>query len=705
MNNRLFWLAALMALTAGAQARLNLDIRRPLANMPRGDLKELIPGQILVKFSQSRAALIAESPLVRQLSSDSLVPNGTFRTRIASTGWTLWTVPDWVDTAALAKDIKQNPLVAAAQPVNRIYPLWTDPNDPDYWYDEYDEELVLDFFDEEAHFRRMWHLDDINAQQGWTIYPNRWWTAAQKPQNVPSIAAIDTGADMNHPDFRNTGGAGTNITQGGQLDHALSKQFRFGEIDPNGTPEDQHGHGTHVLGIAVSAGNSGAFDQNNYNGVLGIGYNSKGIMLRVFDSQGVGTDADAAAAIFYAADMGVDIINLSIGTENFSQLFQDAVTYAYQKGSLVVAAGNEDGSGGGDLGPIYPAACSGALGVSANGPGRIPATGTYSGFGSYVDMAAPGGDVWYAADLTAYYIQFIWSTAMRTPGTLYQMSVDGTLFPPYYTKYAYLAGTSQATPMVSGAASLYYAKFGLDQQDGWANVRAYRAIERSAISVMGAPNGGWEPYQGYGSLILNTLVNDAAGRSTSVGSIEGMVYYNATPVSNVQVKAKKNQVTYSTTTRADGGYRFDQMPPGVYAMETAPFGALKKKNQLVKAGSDATGTDFWAGTFWWDDTPPTLVKFTVPNQIQNPYSFQHWGYDVETSIDKIEYRVGTSPGGQQVVPWTELLTESTNVTLGVNLQQGARYYIAVRYTNGAEMVTTVEKSIGKSPTDKPGTRL
>lgn len=618
MYRRLLYLAALAALSVGAQSRVNIDIRRPLAGMPRGDLKEIIPGQILVKFSQSKAALLEESALVQQLSGDSLVPNGTFHHRLASTGWTLWTVPDWVDTKALAVQIKENPLVAAAQPVNRIYPMFTDPNDPDYWYDEYDENLVLDFYDEGAHFRRMWHLDDVNAVAGWTVWPNRWYTAAQKPQNVPLIAVIDTGCDMGHPDFRNAGGNGTDISQGGQLDHAMSKQFRFAEIDPNGNPEDRHGHGTHVMGIAVGAGNSGAFDQFNYNGILGIGFNSKAMMLRVFDNQGVGTDADAAAAIFYAADVGADIINLSIGTENFSQLFQDAVTYAFQKGSLVIAAGNEDGSGGGDLGPIYPAACSGAMGVSANGPGRIPATGTYSGFGPYVDIAAPGGDVWFAGDLSAYYIQFIWSTAMRTPGTLYQLSIDGVLFPPYFTKYAYLAGTSQATPMVAGAAGLYYHKFGMDQQDGWANVKAYRAIERSALSVMGAPNGGWEPYQGYGSLALNTLNNNGAGRSTTVGAIEGIVYYNATPIANVQVRARRNNTTYSTTTRADGGYRFDQMPPGTYLMETAPFGAYKSKNQVVRAGSDATNTDFWAGTFWWDDTPPVLAKFIVPKTISNP---------------------------------------------------------------------------------------
>lgn len=693
MSRRLIGFACIAALIAASVAQARFDVQRALKGVPRGRLNETIPGQIMVKLTQDRAALLAGSPIARNLLGPTIVPDGTFKSRLGESGWTLWLVPLDTDVRAMARELKKNPEVAYAEPVNRVYPMWTDPNDPDYWADEYDQGLIYDFYDEDVHFRRMWHLDDILAQDGWSIYPNQWYTAANKPRNAPLIAIIDTGCDMNHPDFINAGGTSSDAAQGGQIEKSLSAQFRYGQIDQGGSPEDKHGHGTHVAGIAVASGNNGPFDQNTYNGVIGIGYNSKAMILRVFDDQGVGTDADAAGAIFYAADQGADILNLSLGTENYSQLFQDAVTYAWQKGSLVVASGNEDGSGGGDLGPIYPAACSGAMGVSANGPYLAPATGTYSGYGYYVDMAAPGGDVYFAWDGSAYAIQFIWSTAMRTRGTLYDLSEQGILYPPYYTKYAYLAGTSMASPMVAGAAGLYYGKYNLDQKDGWSNVRAYRAIERSAFGVMGAPNGGWEPYQGYGSLYLPYLLQEAAGRTTTVGSIEGIVYYNATPVANVQVKAKKGNVTFSTTTQQDGTYRFDQMPAGTYFVECAPYGAYKSKNVLVKNGSDATGIDFWNGTFTWDTTNPTAARFDIPAQSIGKIRFTFWGYDTETGIDKITVQIGITSGGSETMMPTEIISDGNTYTVPptVLLKFAKRYYVTLKYMNGAGMVTATTK--------------
>src|SRR5256885_4946842 len=113
-------------------------------------------------------------------------------------------------------------------------------------------------------------------------------------------------------------------------------------------------------------------------------------------------------------------IYLSLGSTNFSQLFQDAVTYAFQRGSAVICAGNENGNGGGNLGPIYPAACSGALGVTANAPDYFSADDYYAGYGSYVDIAAPGGDLVAGADY--YIIQYVWSTACR--GTVFLNSFE-----------------------------------------------------------------------------------------------------------------------------------------------------------------------------------------------------------------------------------------------------------------------------------------
>jgi len=660
----------------------------PVQHLPKQAIpiarNEQMPDLLLVRTrTKDVASFAASSPRTRVAA----LRNATFVNRVAGSGWSLWRLGPKQNAADAVNQINSSGQGLFAQRVNRIYPLLDTPNDSDYGQLETREDFYFTVEGDLPLFTRLWHLDDDFAYGGWSIYPNKWYTALTKPTDGPKVAIIDTGCDMDHPDFRNVGGATSDILNGGQLDWSHSKQFRLGTIYESGSPEDAHGHGTHVAGLALAAGNNGSF---NGHGVIGIGYNATGMILRVFDDQGTGTDADAAAAIFYAADNGADIVSLSLGTENYSQIFQDAVTYAFQKGCLVVAAGNEDGGGGGDLGPIYPAACSGVIAVSANGPEYSPATSTYSGYGYYVDLAAPGGDVIYGADFGSMTIQFIWSTAMRNSGTLNQNPI---LFPPYSLDYAYLAGTSMATPQVSGAAALYYGYNGLKRTDGWSNIKTARALEKSALGVMGAPYGGWEYNQGYGSLNIEGLLLDADTRNSEVGAIEGIVYDNATPVAGVQIKAKAagSAVTYSTTTLDRGLYRFEALPPGIYTVTTAPFGHIKSKKIEVEAGSDAIGVDYWCGTFTWDDNGPVVPKFELAEPpTANTVKLSHWAYDPETGIDSMVVRIGTTPGGTDVMPDTQLFAKHGPATLsGLVLVGGTTYYLQGIYTNGAGIQTVV----------------
>lgn len=657
---------------------------------------EQIPNMILVKTRAQDLEVMSSTSPLRQIPA---LKGAALLNRIARSGWSLWRLSPKQNADEAVRQVNAFGPGVFAQRVNRIYPLLDTPNDGDYGALETSEDFYFTTEGDPEYFLRLWHLEEISAPAAWSIYPNQWFTALTKPANSPIVAIIDTGCDMNHPDFRNAGGATSDIANGGQLDWSHSKQFRLGAIYDAGSPEDAHGHGTHVAGLALASGNNGSFAGH---GTIGVGYNATGWILRVFDDQGTGTDADAAAAIFYAADNGADIISLSLGTENYSQIFQDACSYAFQKGCLVIAAGNEDGGGGGDLGPIYPAACSGVIAVSANGPGLAPAVSTYSGYGYYVDIAAPGGDVLYAADFTSMTIQFVWSTAMRTSGTLNQHPI---LFPPYTLNYAYLAGTSMATPQVSGAAALYYGYHGMRRTDGWANVRTAFALEKSATGVMGAPYGGWEYYQGYGSLDVEGLLLDADARNAEVGAIEGIVYDNTTPVAGVQVKAKAagSSVTYSTTTLDRGLYRFEALPPGVYTLTTAPFGHVKTKKVVVAAGGDAIGVDFWCGSFTWDENGPEVPKFELAEPpTPTSVKLSHWGYDPETGIDSMVVRIGTTPGGSDVLADTQLFPKHGPITLtGLTLIGGKTYYMQGIYTNGAGMQTVVNRTFVGEPVDHP----
>jgi len=692
------WLTttALAALAAVGMAQAKQEgFRKPVLSIPSGKLTELIPGRIMIKFRESQATSIQNDAAARAIIAEGLV-GGEYKGRLGTSGWTVWTVGTSGDPWRLCSELMRNPQVVYAEPVKRVYPMLSTPNDPDFTFMEDDPDLIFAIEGDPVPFKRDWHLDDTAAFLGWSVWPNTWYTSANKPQTCPTIAVIDTGCDLGHPDFINAGGASSDYHQGGQIDRANSVQFTFGEPDPNGTAEDFHGHGTHVTGLAVGSGNNGSYVGK---GTIGTGYGAKAMVLRVFDSGGVGSDADAAGAIYYAADHGADVINLSLGTEAYSQAFEDACTYAFQKGCLVVAAGNEDGAGGGDLGPIYPAACSNVIGVSANGPGLVPAVQLYSGFGYYVDIAAPGGDMPF--DGNQYTVQFVWSLAMRTPGVLYDMTQTGALFPPYLVDYAYLAGTSMATPQVSGAAAHYMGRFGL-RQGNWSNYRTLRALEYSAYGVMGAPYGSREDYQGFGCLHMQALTMDAAARSFTAGSIEGKVYGGAVATANVPVRAKRlsNGFIYSTTSRLDGSYKFDAVPAGLYEVYIPPIAGgttITKYRVNVRNGCECPGVDIWAdGTFNWDETAPVAPKLLVTSSTANTVVGQHWAYDVETGIKKMVMKIGTSPGGSNVMPETEVFVGGDTTTndpgsyrfTGLTLSKKTRYYLTAVYTNGANMTTT-----------------
>src|SRR5207302_2434210 len=118
--------------------------------------------------------------------------------------------------------------------------------------------------------------------------------------------------------------------------------------------------------------------------------------------------ADVAAGITWAADAGAKVINLSLGGPSDSPVLQQAVQYALSRDALVVAAAGNDGSAL----PSYPAADAGVVAVaSTNDAGESSA---FSNHGPWVDIAAPGEDVY--------------STYPGTAGTDRYESGSGTSF-------------------------------------------------------------------------------------------------------------------------------------------------------------------------------------------------------------------------------------------------------------------------------------
>ena len=148
--------------------------------------------------------------------------------------------------------------------------------------------------------------------------------------------------------------------------------------DPGDTRDTSAvGHGTLVAGIAAAMTNNGV-------GIAGVAWDAHVLPVKVLNYYGNGDDFLIGKGIVWAADHGADIINLSLGGAAESGGLCEAVEYATSKGALVVAAAGN----GEDRAAMYPAACPGAVAVTAT-----DANGDFtyfSNYGRWVDLAAPG---------------------------------------------------------------------------------------------------------------------------------------------------------------------------------------------------------------------------------------------------------------------------------------------------------------------------
>lgn len=282
-------------------------------------------------------------------------------------------------------------------------------------------------------FEEQWGLQTIQAPQAWD---------SKSSGAKVIVAVIDSGVDYTHPDLVN------------RIDTRNGYDYINGDDDPM----DDEGHGTHVAGIIAA--------ELNQEGIAGVSgkANVEILPLKVLDKYGEGTMYDVSFAIMDAADLGADVINLSLTGERSNsepRMMEEAIGYALKKGAVVVAAAGNDAD---RVERYLPASLPGVIAVSAVDQ-DLKLT-KFSNYGSGITLAAPGEEI-----LSTF---------------------KGG-------RYAYSSGTSQATPFVSGTVALLkvkepklsvdqikerlmktaadLGKKGRDSQYGYGLVNAYQTLQ------------------------------------------------------------------------------------------------------------------------------------------------------------------------------------------------------------------------------------
>jgi thermitase len=226
---------------------------------------------------------------------------------------------------------------------------------------------------------------------------------------------LDTGIDEEHEDLA------------GQI----AGRANFTGSD---TTNDIYGHGTHIAGIIAA--------KNNGRGITGVAYNCRLLNVKVADDGGWLDEQALANGIRWAADRGARVINVSLYTFKQNKDVEEAMDYAWSKGSLIVGC---SGNGTGDK-TVYPASYSTCLAAGAtNSDNIIPA---WSGTGKWVNIAAPGADI-----------------LSTVPGNRYERK----------------SGTSMAAAYVSGLAGLLFSLLP-EQPDGPAQNKLIGSIIRKSCT-------------------------------------------------------------------------------------------------------------------------------------------------------------------------------------------------------------------------------
>jgi subtilisin family serine protease len=379
-----------------------------------------------------------------------------------------------------------------------------------------------------------------------------------------TVAVIDTGAETSHPELAD------------RIAGAVS-------FDPDSTQPsvDSVGHGTHVASLACAAGNNGI-------GLAGAGLRCKLLVIKSDFS-----DSSVAKSIVWAVDHGAGAINMSFGTDpgpTPSQAVRDAVDYAVQHNVVLVAAAadsaiSEQGYPADLLQPTGSGPNLGSnKGLSVTAADVFDRRASFAGEGSQISVAAYG-----TYDEGGTGPPGIFGAFTAGPNDLETGSLGLPPRPPCNCRttfggdprYAYVQGTSMASPMVAATAALMRnlnpdltseeivltikqtarrpAGVGWTSDLGWGVLNAGGAVARAAALDRRAPTsrvGRTTSPTTRRTITLRWSGSDRGPRGVRVSGISRYELWRSTDGGRFRRLLTTRSTSKHVTLRRGGRYRF-----------------------------------------------------------------------------------------------------------------------------------------------------
>ncbi|MBA3846050.1 MAG: S8 family serine peptidase, partial [Planctomycetes bacterium] len=523
--------------------------------------------------------------------------------------------------------------------------------DPRVAYAEHDVRVSIDRTPSDPQYSALWGMAKIQAPVA--------WDASTGSRGVV-VAVIDTGVDYRHPDLaanmwintREIAANGVDDDGNGIVDDIHGINGMAG-APMRGDPMDDNSHGTHCAGTIGAVGDNGV-------GVAGVCWSVRLMACKFIGSGGSGDVSDAIACIQYAVQNGAHVLSNSWGGGGATQALQDAINAADAAGVLFVAAAGNSNTDQ----EFYPAAMDRVYCVAATA--QNDARASFSNFGSYIDVAAPGVDI--------------------------RSTVPGA-------GYASYSGTSMACPHVAGLAALIKAR---DPSLGSAQIAA---IISSSSDDLGEPS--WDRIYGHGRINAARAIALAGGDGGGGGDAVSPTVAFTQPANGARVSgtvalaadAQDNVGVVRVDFAVDGVVLGDDATaPYQFAWNTA--GVADGQHSLTARAIDAAGnigtaiiTVAVANGSGADTTPPTLALLS-PSDGATVSGDQPITLRVadDVGIARVEYRVDGALRLTLTSPPYDVTWRTMNYSDGLHTLTVTAYDAAGNTTAASATVTVANQS-------------